>query len=118
VTPRCLQCGFPLDDDVRRCPKCDAEVRKQTDGSRRTIDVAHREETVAEALEKLRAAIHDHRAGRTQTLRVVVGQGLIRDAVTAELESLRRRRVIVSYAFEPKNRGALLVKLKRSGPRR
>lgn len=113
MPPRCLQCGFPLDEDARWCPKCDAEVRAQTDGSQRTVDVAHHQETVAEALDKLRAAIHGHRANRTQTLRVVVGRGLIRGAVAEELEVLRRRRVIVRHAFEPKNPGAILVTLKR-----
>ena len=110
---RCQQCGFPADDDVRHCPKCDAPLRTQTDGSSATIDVAHRQETVAEALRKLRSAIQRHRSGLTRSLRVVVGQGIIRDAVADELTALRRNRTIAGWDFEKRNPGSILVRLKK-----
>jgi hypothetical protein len=109
----CQRCGFPADDGVRRCPKCDADLLAQTDGSIRTIDVAHGRETVAEALKKLRSAIRRERPRLLRQLRVVVGQGLIRDAVAAELLALRARRAIVRWEFEEGNPGAVLVTLKR-----
>jgi hypothetical protein len=109
----CQRCGFPADDGVRRCPKCDADLHAQTDGSIRTIDVAHGRETVAEAIEKLRSAIRRDRAGLLGTLRVVVGQGLIRDAVAAELAALRAHRTIVRWEFEKGNPGSIVVTLKR-----
>ena len=110
---RCQECGFPADDDVRRCPKCDALLRTQTDGSSATIDVAHRQETVAEALRKLRFAIQRHRSGLTRSLRVVVGQGIIRDAVADELAALRRSRKIAGWDFEKRNPGSIVVRLKK-----
>jgi len=109
----CQECGFPAEDSARRCPKCDAWLRAQTDGSSATIDVAHRRETVAQALGKLRTAIRRHRAGLTRSLRVVVGQGLIRDAVAAELAAQKTSRTIVSWAFEKGNPGSVIVRLKR-----
>lgn len=109
----CQGCGFPADDGVRRCPKCDADLLAQTDGSIRTLDVAHGRETIADALDKLRSAIRRERPGLVRTLRVVVGQGLIRDAVAAELAALRARRAIVRWEFEKNNPGSVLVTLKR-----
>ncbi|MGH2570473.1 MAG: hypothetical protein ACRDGR_04565 [bacterium] len=109
----CQRCGFPADDGVRHCPKCDADLLAQTDGSIRTIDVAHGRETVADALAKLRSTIRRERTGLVRTLRVVVGQGLIRDAVAAELAALRARRAIAGWDFEKNNPGSVLVTLKR-----
>ena len=102
-----------MDDHVRFCPKCDSDLRKQTDGSAHTIDIAHHRETAAEAVGKLQAAIRDHRTSLTRTLRVIVGQGLIREAAAAALTSLRAERAIRSWAFEKGNPGAIVVRLKR-----
>ena len=109
----CQECGVVVEDEIRFCPKCDAELRSQTDGSVHTVDVAHHHETVAEATDKLRHAVLSHKSRLTRSLRVVVGQGLIRDAVVSKLASMRAQRSIVSYAFEKNNRGAIIVKLKR-----
>ena len=65
---RCQKCGFPADENVRSCPKCDALLRVQTDGSSATIDVAHRQETVAEALGKLRSALRPQSSGDSKRI--------------------------------------------------
>ena len=109
----CLECGFIVDEpEVRDCPKCDAVLGKQTDGSIRTIDIAHRQETVDDAAEKLRMAINQHRKGTTQSLRVVVGGGIIRKKIVPTLNQMRARGVIKSYQFEKGNSGAYMVRLK------
>ncbi|MFH1571218.1 MAG: Smr/MutS family protein [Gemmatimonadota bacterium] len=110
---QCLQCSFRVEEGTRYCPKCDADLRTQSDGSQRTIDIAHRHETVEGALDKLRRAVDRAGHGLTGTLRVVVGQGLIREAVEPELRQLRARKKVHSYRLEPGNPGAYLVRLKR-----
>ena len=49
----CLDCGMQVPDDIRRCPKCDNQLDRQTDGSTVTIDIAHHGERVSDALRKL-----------------------------------------------------------------
>lgn len=109
----CLRCSFPVPPGLSHCPKCDANLSSQTDGSIATIDIAHRRETIEIALRKLDQAINQHRNGLTQTLRVVVGRGRIGTAANAHLGRLRATGEIVSYGFEPGNPGAILVELKR-----
>ena len=108
---QCLSCGMEVDDDASTCPKCDAVLGKQTDGSVKTIDIAHHEETVAEATEKLGRAIDRHLKNRTATLRVIVGQGRIREGIQSFLETLRVRRKIRDFRFEKQNHGAILIRL-------
>ncbi len=109
----CLQCGFIVDDpEIATCPKCDAVLGKQTDGSIRTVDIAHRQETVSEAVDKLRKAVNRHRKSRTQSLRVIVGGGIIRKEIIASLNQMRARRLIKDYQPEKGNHGAYMLKLK------
>lgn len=108
----CLNCGMHLDVQARRCPKCDNELDQQTDGSTVTIDIAHNGERVHEALRKLRDRIDEMKQGVAQYLRLVVGSGAIKEETLAVLHELERRKVIVRYEIEPRNQGAILVKLK------
>jgi|TARA_B110000116_G_C16635398_1_gene490333 triosephosphate isomerase len=109
----CLECGFIVDEpEVRDCPKCDAVLGKQTDGSTQTIDIGHDHETVNDAVEKLRMAVNQHRKGTTQKLRVVVGGGVIREKIVTTLNQMRARGRIKSYQFEKGNSGAYMVRLK------
>lgn len=109
----CLQCGFIVDDPaITACPKCDALLGKQTDGSIRTIDIAHDQETVAEAVAKLQMAVNRHGKGLTQSLRVIVGSRIIRDEIVSSLNQMRARGLIKSYQPENGNRGAYILMLK------
>lgn len=96
-----------------RCPKCDNRIDLQTDGTTREVDVAHQGERVHEALEKLRNTIDHELTGVALRLRVVVGGGVIRQAVKEELNILKGQRVIEGYVVDGSNQGALLVQLKK-----
>ena len=110
----CLNCTFRIaDDDVRVCPKCDAELGAQTDGSVATVDIAHHQETSEEAMTKLRATVTEHRRQPTRQLRVIVGTGRIRDLAQSTLVTLQNQGLIRSAALENPHRGSILVRLKR-----
>jgi len=111
-TKSCLDCGMLVPEDIRRCPKCDNQLDRQTDGSTLTIDIAHQGENVSEAMRKLEAQVRDARRGVAQNLRVIVGSGAIRDAAIARVADYERRQVIVAHQLEGNNAGAILVKLK------
>ena len=109
----CLTCGFPVAASDRFCPKCDSQIALQTDGSTTTIDIAHGKQRVNEAMEQLRSTIEKHQQGTTQFLRVIVGGDRIRLAAMNELRGMQSRGAIVQYGHDDRNRGALIVVLKR-----
>ena len=111
-TITCLDCGMQVPDDIRRCPKCDNQLDRQSDGSTVTIDIAHHGERVADALRKLDRDIKETKKGVAANLRLIVGSGSIRDAVLARLTDYERRGVIITHQLEGKNAGAILVVLK------
>ena len=116
----CLFCGLlntqsPGDITDRHleplCAKCDSPLWSQSDGSTVTVDIAHQHETVAQALAKFSDALQrSWRHTHAEHLRLVVGGGLIRDAVLGELYFLRSKRTILDYIEE--NRGAVLVRIR------
>jgi hypothetical protein len=97
--------------DETHCPKCDNNLRSQTDGSTLTVDIAHHGEHVSDALRKLDAAIAEGRQGVAAKLRIIVGGGLIRDAVIVELGTHKHRGDIRRYEIERGNPGSVLVHL-------
>jgi len=107
----CLDCGMVVGDGSI-CPKCDADLDRQHDGSTRVVDIAHHGETVDEAMAKLRREIHEAHLRPAQFLRLVIGTGLIREAALAELSFFERRRSIVGFRQEEGNRGAARIRLK------
>ena len=111
---RCLNCGFAVAEADRVCPKCDSQIAGQTDGSTATIDIAHSKQRIHEAIEQLRAAVATHESMSTQFLRVIVGGDRIHRAAVAELQQMRSRGVILQFGHEDKNRGALIIVLKRA----
>jgi hypothetical protein len=98
--------------DIRRCPKCDNQLDRQTDGSTVTIDIAHHGERVSDALRKLERDIKEAKKGVAANLRLIVGSGAIRDAVLARLMDYESRGVIITHRLEGENAGAILVVLK------
>ncbi|MEQ8407540.1 MAG: hypothetical protein RKH07_04615 [Gammaproteobacteria bacterium] len=108
----CLNCGMIVDQYVQHCPKCDNALDVQHDGSTITVDIAHQGERVHEALEKMQHEIDAARAGVAMNLRLVVGSGLIRNEVLLALRDSEFRGDIKSFAAEPHNAGAVLVRLK------
>lgn len=107
----CLDCGM-RSIGTSTCPKCDANLDQQTDGSVRSIDIAHQGETQRQALGKLQAEIEDISTNPAQFLRLIVGSGVIREAALAELAFYHRRQQIVSFEPDRNNPGAIMVRLK------
>lgn len=117
----CLTCGLqhslnsPDIHDRDRgeplCIKCDSPLFSLSDGSRMTVDIAHQRETVSEALRKLEHSLQQVWQRRyAEHLRVIVGGGLIRDAVLAELEYKKSRGTVLDFYDE--NRGTVLVRIR------
>jgi len=111
-TRHCLQCGMKVDSDIRYCPKCDNDLRSQTDGSTVTVDIAHHGEKVRDAERKLAGSIAEAQEGLAATLRIVVGGGLIREQVLSDLMTFEHRGEIRGFTIEGRNPGAILVSLK------
>jgi hypothetical protein len=76
------------------------------------VDIAHQGERVHEALAKLShwCGIADQE--RAAGLRVVVGSGLIREAILAELRFRQLCGEITHYAPDGLNKGAIIVSLR------
>lgn len=118
----CLICGMqhqlPAPDIADRarepvCIKCDSPLFSQSDGSTLTVDIAHHHETVARALDKFEQTLnHVWQHSCAENLRLVVGGGLIRDAVLAELFFKKSRGTVLDFCEE--NRGAVLIKIRPS----
>lgn len=96
------------------CPKCDAPLGGQTDGSTTTLDIAHGKQKINEAIEQLRSAVEKHQRSTTQFLRVIVGGDRIRQAALSELKTMQSHGTILQFGQDDRNRGALIIVLKRS----
>ena len=94
----------------QRCPKCDSELRQQSDGSTVSVDIAHHGETVLQAISKLDEILLDLENESRSYLRLIVGSGLIRDEVNYHLSG--RRRDFLSFGQDGRNTGAILIHLK------
>jgi hypothetical protein len=117
----CLACGMPADsgrlhlEDLParlQCLKCDSDLFAQSDGSCLTRDIAHRHETVAQALRKLDSALVEAWQSCAGELRLVVGGGVIRRDVLGQLHYYRGCGYLLDYAEESPNHGAILVKIR------
>lgn len=118
---RCRDCGFPQDTVAlsldalpprQSCPKCDANIYAQHDGSCWTYDIAHSQETVARALGKLDAALLEGWGSHAATLRLVVGGGAIRREILGQLTYYQRLGRLLAFAEDSPNRGAILLRLR------
>ncbi|XOV86181.1 MAG: hypothetical protein ACFHX7_14570 [Pseudomonadota bacterium] len=112
MQPVCLVCGMRVHPDARTCPKCDNALDSQHDGSTLTVDIAHQGERIDDALRKMNREIMLAKRGVAMQLRLVVGSGLIREAVISALADLEFRGDVRDFATEPHNAGAVLVRLK------
>ncbi len=108
----CLSCHFIMADDCPICPKCGADLGRQSDGTTRIIDLGHRSMIVNDAVNQLRRILADSPRHDHQHLLVITGRGRIRDAVDAVLGVARHSGQIVSYARQAGNPGAFMVRLK------
>lgn len=109
----CRECSFQVPEGESHCPKCDADLLAQSDGTIYTIDVAHRRETVEQAIRKLESAVKAHRGRWTHSLRVIVGRGKIGREVRDHLSRMRANREILGFETEERNPGSLIVRLKK-----
>lgn len=119
-TRACLFCGLshtqPPGEIADRqheplCIKCDSPLWSQSDGSMVTADIAHQHESVSQAMIKFSDALNrGWQQSHAEHLRLIVGGGLIKDAVLAELYFLCSKGTILEYTEE--NRGAVLVRIR------
>jgi hypothetical protein len=105
---------FELDEVPRTlaCPKCDANVYLQHDGTLLTGDVAHRRETIGRALEKLDELLLEGWRGYYKGVRIVVGGGSIREEVRAQLRHYAGRGIVREHRDESANPGAIVAILR------
>lgn len=108
MTRVCLVCGMAIVAPV--CPKCDAVIAEQSDGSTIKVDIAHQGETVREALLKLDAALT--MAGTARFIRVVVGSGVIRQEALVHLRGAEFRGDVIAVEASTTNRGQIMVQVK------
>lgn len=116
----CLSCGMQhqqaapdITDRAQdpACIKCDSPMFSLSDGTTVTADIAHHHETVVKALEKFEHSLnHVWKQSHAGHLRLIVGGGLIRDAVLAELFFKKSRGTVLDFAEE--NRGAVLIRIR------
>lgn len=114
MSRHCLDCGMEVTWANDHCPKCDALLSSQTDGSVLHIDIAHHGETLTVAMQRLADALAEASASPARALRVVVGGGLIRTETMGQLSYLRHVGDIIDFDQEPANKGAFMVLLKAS----
>jgi hypothetical protein len=87
------------------------QTESVSDGSTITGDIAHHRETVVQAVEKFELTLNRvWKQTHAQTLRLIVGGGLIRDAVLAELYFKKSRGTVLDFSEE--NRGALIIRIR------
>lgn len=108
----CLNCGMHLAAATRQCPKCDADLGSQTDGSVLYRDIAHQHETLAIAMQKMTQVLEEGRAGHARAVRLVVGRGLIREEVMRQLSWLSMSGDILDFDHDEGNSGAIMVTLR------
>ncbi len=94
------------------CSKCDSPLLQQSDGSTLTVDIAHQRESVSQALDKFEAALDEAWQSHARQLRLVVGGGVIREEVLAELEFKRRQGTVLDFFEEAPHRGAVLARIR------
>lgn len=110
----CLDCGMLIAAGVLACPKCDAPLSEQTDGSVLHRDIAHQHETVAQAMSKLEQALQDCRQSHACGVRLAVGRGVIREEVMRHLSWLAMSGEILDFDHDEGNTGAIMVTLRRT----
>lgn len=74
-----------------------------------TVDIAHQRETVTQALGK---ALNQGWQGYTRPVRLIVGEGLIREVILGELYFYRAKGVVLVCTEEPENRASVLVRIR------
>ena len=108
----CQECSFIVPDNTRYCPKCDAELYEQNDGSRITLDIAHDGQNIDEAADLMRNAITTARRSLTKEIRLITGTGMIRDHIQQYLRGLKNAKKIKSFNYDGANKGATIVRVK------
>lgn len=114
MSVQCLGCGMLVSAGVKACPKCDALLEEQTDGSVLHRDIAHQHETVAQAMCKLEQALLDCRQSHACGVRLAVGRGVIREEVMRQLSWLAMNGDILDFDHDEGNTGAIMVFMRRS----
>jgi hypothetical protein len=117
----CLHCGMSMSVTALHidmlppallCHKCDQNVYQQHDGSCLTRDIAHNHETIKQALQKLDTILLECWQAYCQSLRLIVGGGVIREHILGQLHYYQQQHRLISFKEESPNRGAIVVRLR------
>jgi hypothetical protein len=114
MSGECLCCGMLVAAGIPVCPKCDALLLEQTDGSVLHRDIAHQHETVEQAVQKLEQALNDCRQSHACAVRLAVGRGVIREEVMRHLSWLAMSGKILDFDHDEGNTGAIMVTLRKA----
>lgn len=95
----------------RQCPKCDYGRFDQNRSETLSVDIAHNRQTINQATEQFYRALAQAKQENYQQLRVVVGGALINREIASILEGEHWRKQFRSFAQEPGNPGAFIIRL-------
>ena len=98
-------------DYEKVCPKCDFGRYQQNSDQCISVDIAHNQQTVAQATQAFYEALAQAKRENYGELRLIVGGGLINKRVGQLLEAERHKKQINQFDHEAFNKGAYLVKL-------
>ena len=115
----CPACGFPVDrrNLPASCPKCDEDLIRAKARKPLVVDVAHRGESVAQALAKVDAAVSESLWHGHPSLKVIHGHGSgggpsrIKPQVLAALHA-HAQRLQATLVPDGENTGAHVLRFK------
>lgn len=103
---QCPECGMVIDITLTTCPKCDFNLRLINRDKTIMVDIAHHHETVEQAIEKLNDFITKAKDENYGHLKIIVGNGLIREEIKRLLPYYQEIGKISGYTTDGFNRGA------------
>jgi|TARA_B100001093_G_scaffold103000_1_gene95175 predicted nucleic acid-binding Zn-ribbon protein len=110
-TVHCEQCGSIWEHGLEDCAKCGWDLRLLNRSKTWTYDIAHQQETVAEAVDKMYATLDYGIHKKYGKVKLIVGSGKIRVEIEKILSHLKFSKKIKFYTCQNKNPGAYIVVL-------
>jgi hypothetical protein len=100
-----------LEKSITECPKCHWDLLLLNRNKAWVRDIAHNEETVEVAMAKLQESLEYANLQKYGQLKLIVGNGKIKEDAEKILSYLQYDKKIKSYTYEGFNPGALIANL-------